>query len=337
MADTPKEIDLNPQMALERIDSWVDGAVRAAPNMVIALVVLLLFYLGSKLVRRLVMRMATSRGRQNLGEMVAGSIQAAVVALGALFAATIVFPTLNPGDVIAGLGISSIAIGFAFKDILQNWLAGLLVLLRQPFEIGDQIKVGEFEGTVQHIETRATIIKTYDGPKVVIPNSDIYTNAVVVKTSHDKRRSQYDIGIGYGDDIGEACETIRKALEGVSGVESDPGPQVLPWDLAASWVTIRTRWWADPARSDLVQTRADVIQAVKEALDEAHIDMPYETHVQLVHDQTESTDGDRNAQREGWPAPESGGPEPRWRVNRTDAGDDRASGSAADRNGDAPG
>ena len=128
-------------------------------------------------------------------------------------------PTLSPGDLIAGLGVSSVAIGFAFKDILQNWLAGLLILLRQPFEINDQIEVNGREGTVERIETRATIIKTYDGQRLVIPNSDIYTDAVLVKTAYDKRRSQYDVGIGYGDNIGEACDVIRKALSEVEGVQ----------------------------------------------------------------------------------------------------------------------
>jgi small-conductance mechanosensitive channel len=237
-----------------------------------------------------------------------------VILVGFLLAATIVLPTLKPGDLVAGLGVSSVAIGFAFKDILQNWLSGLLILLRQPFEIGDQIQVGTHEGTVQRIETRATIIKTYDGQRIVIPNSDIYTQAVLVKTAHEKRRSEYDVGIGYGDGIDQACEVIREAVASVPAVESDPPPEALAWDLAASWVTIRARWWTHSRRQDVVQVHASVIKAIKLALDEAKIDMPFETRVQLFHDQTESTDGDRGSQREGWPAPDKGSTTPRWQV-----------------------
>ena len=94
-----------------------------------------------------------------------------------MLAVTIVAPSLTPGDLIAGLGVSFVAIGFAFKDILQNMLAGIPILLRQPFEVGDQIVSGGHEGTVERIETRATLIKTYDGRGVVIPNADIYTEA----------------------------------------------------------------------------------------------------------------------------------------------------------------
>ena len=243
-----------------------------------------------------------------------------MILLGFLLAATIVIPTLKPGDLIAGLGVSSVAIGFAFKDILQNWLAGLLILIRQPFEIDDQIEVNGREGTVERIETRATIIKTFDGQRIVVPNSEIYTNSVLVKTAHEKRRSQYDVGIGYGDGIEEACAVIRKALASVADVQQEPPPQALPWDLAASWVTIRARWWTHSRRSDVVQVRAAVIVAMKNALDAAGIDIPYPTQVQLWHDQTEANEGTRGKQREGWPAPQDGShTEPRWKAQARQA------------------
>lgn len=318
-ADKTGEVDLNPSLAIEKIDSWVDGAVALLPNLIIAVIVFVLFIIAAAAARSIVLKTFKSRGRANLGEVLGGFIKWAVLVIGGLIAATIVVPTLNPADLIAGLGVSSVAIGFAFKDILQNWLAGLLILLRQPFEIGDQIEASGFTGTVTQIETRATIIKTYDGQRAVIPNSDIYTNAVLVKTGEDKRRSQYDIGIGYADDMDEAIEAIKGAIESVDGVESDPAPEAFVWDLAASWVTIRARWWTDSQRGDIVANRAQILRAVKHALDDAGIDMPYDTQVQLFHDQTEETDGDREAQREGWPTPrKDSAPKPRYKIMQGD-------------------
>lgn len=207
---------------------------------------------------------------------------------------------MRPGDLIAGLGVSSVAIGFAFKDILQNWLAGVLILLRQPFSVDDQIRVSDYEGTVERIESRSTILKTYDGQRVVIPNSDIYTNSIFVKTAYENCRSQYDVGIGYDDDIDKACDVIVTTLKDIDGIKSDPAPEALPWELAASWVSIRARWWTDSRRADIVHIHAKVIKAVKQALDNAGIDMPYQTYVQLLHDQSDTVDRDRNAQREDW-------------------------------------
>lgn len=318
--DSAAPIDLDPSIALDKLDSWLDGFVRLLPNIVVALIVLALFYGLSLLAKRLIGASASRGGRHDLGEVLGKSAKWLVIAGGALMAATIVVPSLKPGDLIAGLGISSVAIGFAFKDILQNWLAGVLLLVRQPFQVGDQIEVSGHEGTVEHIQSRSTIIKTYDARQVVIPNSVIYTSEIVVKTAYEKRRSQYDIGIGYGDDIHEASKVILEAVQSIDGVETDPAPQALPWDLAASWVTIRARWWTDTRRADIVQVRSKVLTAVKEALDDAKIDMPYQTQVLLHHDQTEEVDGDRSKQREGWPAPKEGTPAPRWKAQRNENG-----------------
>lgn len=312
--DKPNQIDFNPKLAIEQLDSWLDGFVRLLPNIVAAIIVALLFYGIAKLMYYLMVRALKSQDRENLGRVAGGFVKWVIFIIGFLIAATIVVPTLKVGDVVAGLGVSSVAIGFAFKDILQNWLAGLLILLRQPFEIGDQIVVGDYEGTVERIETRATIIKQYDNQRILVPNSDIYTNSIKIKTANPYIRSQYDVGIGYGDSIDEAAAAIRKVVQQVEGVEQDKPIEVLPWDLAASWVTMRVRWWTNSQRPAVVKTYTKVIQSIKEALDDAHIDMPYDTKVHLFHDQTEETDGDRGVQREGWPAVKEGeNPQPKWK------------------------
>ncbi len=318
--DVPQKIDLDPGAAWERVDSWLDGAIKLLPNIIVAIVIFVIFWFVARLVKSLIYKQSARRERDNLGEVLGGFVKWMILVLGFLLAATVVIPSLKPGDLIAGLGVSSVAIGFAFKDILQNWLAGLLILLRQPFHVGDQISVEGHEGTVERIETRATIIKTYDGQRIVIPNSDIYTNSVVVRTAHEKRRSEYDIGIGYGDDVENACEVIVNALGSVDGVEVDPTPEALPWDLAASWVTVRARWWTNSRRTNVAHVHSRVIMAMKKALDAAEIDMPFETQVHLFHDQTEVDDGIRGAQREGWPTSGGKKTKPRWKERAEVAG-----------------
>ncbi len=296
-------VDLNPDVVLQRLDSWANGFMRMLPNIAVALVLLVLAWFAARLVGSIIRRAATRRGRDNLGAVVGSFTRWAVFLLGTLLALTIILPTLHPGDLIAGLGITSIAFGFAFKDILQNWLAGILILIRQPFAVGDQIAVGDFEGTVERIESRATLITTYDNQRVVIPNSDIYTSSVVVRTAFPARRSQYDVGIGYGDDIGMVCAMLVEAVREIEGIHDDPAVEALPWGLEASWVTIRVRWWTASRRSDVVHVTAKVIASIKRTLDAAGVDMPFDTTVMLFHDQTEELDGTRGRQREGWPAP----------------------------------
>ena len=127
---------------------------------------------------------------------------------------------------------------FSDRRTAVERLTGELIRVRR----GDQIRSGEFEGTVEHIEARATLIRTYDGQRVVIPNADIYTRAITVRTAVDRRRSQSDIGIGYSDDVERACERLLDARKSVDGVEQDPGPEAIPWALDASTVNIRVYW-----------------------------------------------------------------------------------------------
>ena len=302
MEDETGEIDVAPATILEQIDGWVDGFVRLLPNIAVAIVVLVLAWLLGRLVARMARRSAARRGRENLGEVGGSLLKWGIIVVGFMLAVTIVAPSIRPGDLIAGLGIGSVAIGFAFKDILQNLLAGILILLRQPFEVGDEIVSGGHEGVVERIETRATLIRTYDGRRVVVPNSDIYTDAVVVKTAFDKVRSQYDIQIGCGDDISEARRIMEEAAKGCEGVLADPAPETIPMSLDADGNTVRLRWWTKPERASVIHTHGRVVQAAYEALFEAGIDMPYPTRMVLFHDQTEEWDGDRTRQREGWPA-----------------------------------
>lgn len=288
--DTPQQVDLDFGAAIERIDSWVDGGIRLLPNILVALVILIVFYGLSLLIRHLILRQSHRRGRDNLGEVLGGFIKWMIILLGFLLAATIVLPSLKPADLITGLGVSSVAIGFAFKDILQNWLAGLLILLRQPFDIHDQIEVNGHEGTVQRIETRATIIKTYDGQRIVIPNSQIYTNAVRVITAHTYRRSEYDIGIGYDDDLDLACQLLITAIAKVTQVEAAPEVEVLPWELAPSWVTLRVRWWTHSHKADVNRVHGEVIRIIKITLDNAGIEMPSDSLACVVRRQAEGSE-----------------------------------------------
>ncbi|PHP28542.1 mechanosensitive ion channel family protein [Limimaricola cinnabarinus] len=300
--DSLAGVDADTGNIFEKLDAWADGFFRLLPNIAVAIVVLVLFWFLARGVAWLVRRSGRRRGRDNLGDVGASLLRWLVLIIGFMLAVTIVAPSITPGDLFAGLGIGSVAIGFAFKDILQNMLAGILILIRQPFEVGDQIVSGGHEGTVERIETRATLIKTYDGRRVVIPNSDIYTDAVVVNTAFDKRRSQYDVLIGCSDDIDAACAVMVETAGGCEGVLADPAPEAIPWGMDADGNTIRLRWWTAPARADVVHVWGRVIRDVYNALDAKGVDLPYPTRMVLFHDQTEATDGDRTAQREGWPA-----------------------------------
>lgn len=304
----------NVNVALERVQTIGRDVVAALPNVLIALVVLLVFWLIARVVQGLVQRVWGGR-EDNLGRLFGRLASGAILVLGVLVGLTIVFPSVTPASLFSLLGVGGVAIGFAFRDILQNLLAGILILVTRPFRIGDQIVTGDSEGTVEDIQVRATIIRTYDNLRVVIPNTQLFTGKVTVKTAYELRRLQYDVGIGYGDDIDTAKRVIHATLSGLKLIRQDPAPEVLVMDLAESSVNLRVRWWIDPPRrKDALDSRDEVLQRVKEALLAHGIDLPFPTRQVLFHDQTEETDGDRRRQREGWPAGQGEVPQSRWRL-----------------------
>ncbi|TYZ06173.1 mechanosensitive ion channel family protein [Hymenobacter lutimineralis] len=300
-------------LAWQKLNQIGRDLMLALPNIVFGLVVFVIFMALASGVRSLVQRVTSSRSSsQSLARLLSRLAYVGMLILGVLVTVTIVLPGFTPASLISALGVGGIAIGFAFKDIFQNFLAGVLLLLTEPFKIGDQIKYKDFEGTVEDIQTRATAIKTYDGRRVIIPNAELFTNAVMVNTAYDKRRLQYDVGIGYGDDIATARRLIIEAMQGVEGVLTEPAPEAIVVDLAGSSVNLRARWWVNPPRqADVLDAQDRVLEAIKNKLTENGIDLPFPTQQILLHDQTETTDGDRRQQREGWPAGPGNVPEAR--------------------------
>ncbi len=305
-------------MNLDFVQAWrttqrlINGFIAAVPRFLLAAIIIVLFYYLAKGVRALVRRHVKHREGRGTLEIALGRLaHAGVIAFGILVAIAAAFPGFTPGNLVSALGVSGIAIGFAFKDIFQNFLAGILILITKPFSIGDQILYKDFEGTVEDIQTRATYIKTYDGRRVVLPNSDLFTNPVTVNTAFAQRRVQYDIGIGYGDDIERAKQIILEVLRKAQGVDPDPKADVIVVNLAESSVNLRARWWSSSQIVDVLIGQDKVLSEVKQQLQANGIDLPYPTRQILLHDQSEQTDGDRRTQREGWPAGDKEVPGPR--------------------------
>jgi len=236
-----------------------------------------------------------------------------------MVAAAVAFPSVSAADLFNLLGIGGVAIGFAFRDVLQNLLAGILILLTRPFRIGDQVRQGDQEGTVEDIWVRATVLRTYDNRRILIPNASLFTDKIEVITAYEMRRLQFRLTIGSGDDIGQAREVIVRALLATPGVLEDPAPDALAMGLGDSGVEMVARFWINPPlRREALDALDGAIEAVKRGLTEAGLDLPFPTTQVLFHDQTEETDGDRTRQREGWPAAGREVPRPRWHALRAE-------------------
>lgn len=303
-----------------RLRDLAEFALILLPGLLLGLLVFVLFIALGRAVRAGMTHAAERRGHGPGVGIVLGRVgYGFCLLLGILIGTSIAFPAVGAADLLSLLGIGGVAIGFAFRDILQNSLAGVLILLTRPFRIGDQVVAGGYEGTVEDIQVRATTIRTYDNRRAVIPNSDLFTDKVLVNTAYERRRLKIRIGIGYGDEIARAKQVMERAAQSAAGVLANPPPRALVAELGDSSVLIDLYVWIDPPnRAEVLEVIDQVLERVKPALVQAGVDLPFPTTQVLFHDQTEATDGERARQREGWPSQEQDDPAPLRLQDRED-------------------
>ena len=247
------------------------------PQIAVALVVLILTWAIAALGRSLVSRtLARTKLRPSLKELFTLLTSILIWVLGIMIAAVIVFPGLTPASILAGLGIGSVAIGFAFKDVFENFLAGIIILFRREMRMGDHIECEGIEGKVAHIAIRESHIRQTDGQLVIVPNAMLFKNPVYVRTDQKHRRQTVICGVAYDVDVDEARTVMTKAVEGCKTVEQGERPiQVFAQEFADSSINFEITWWAGSTPVEQRRSRDEVVTAVKQALDQAGLEIPF--------------------------------------------------------------
>lgn len=265
------------KILISQLTEIARSAIALLPQLALALAVLFLTALLSKLAKYLITRsLGRSKMRRSLKELFTLLTAIFVWVTGIMIAAVIVFPGLTPASILAGLGLGSVAIGFAFKDVFENFLAGIIILFRREMRIGDYIECEDIEGRVEHIAIRESHILQTDGQLVVVPNSILFKNPVVVRTHQEIRRITIICGVAYDVDVGEARKVITKAVEACDTVEQSTKPiQVFAQEFAASSINFEVTWWAGSKPVEVRTSKDQVIESVKTALDDAGIEIPF--------------------------------------------------------------
>lgn len=271
------------------------------PQIAVALVVLILTWAIAALGRSLVSRtLARTKLRPSLKDLFTLLTSILIWVLGIMIAAVIVFPGLTPASILAGLGIGSVAIGFAFKDVFENFLAGIIILFRREMRMGDHIECEGIEGKVAHIAIRESHIRQTDGQLVIVPNAMLFKNPVYVRTDQKHRRQTVICGVAYDVDVHEARTVMTKAVEGCKTVEQGERPiQVFAQEFADSSINFEITWWAGSTPVEQRRSRDEVVTAVKQALDQAGLEIPFPYRTLTFKEPlplTRSRDGDEDTE-----------------------------------------
>ena len=259
---------------MDSLKGLAESALSHLPQLVAAILVLVLFWLLGRVVKRIFNIASRRSGLDQRLRILSGRIIGIfAVTVGVFSAFTVVIPSLRFSDIIAGLGFTSFIVGFATRDILNNLLSGVLILWRQPFQIGDYIFVKDKQGKVEYIGVRATTMRMDDGERILVPNGDMYSSALIVRNAGDPRRMKVTLTVGYDADIERAKKSIGEVLDASSDVKREPSPQILVTDLTADGVRMTVYFWIDSETGQPLQAFDRIATGLKNALERAKIEL----------------------------------------------------------------
>lgn len=237
------------------------------------LVILLAWWVGGWIVRR---RLFDARAHPNpfLRELVATTVHWSVLLTGVLIALEIMNATALVGAVLGTAGIVGVALGFAFKGILENYLAGILMSLRQPFAPNDYVQINGHEGVVVSLNARSTVLMTLDGNHLRLPNAMVFASVIVNYTRNPRRRFEVAVGVGVDEDLVQAQRIGVAEMQRMVAVLDEPPARAWILSLGDSNVVVGFYGWVDQRAHDFLQVRSEAIRRIKAALDAAGLDMP---------------------------------------------------------------
>ena len=250
-----------------------ESARTVLPRALATFLILALFGLIAWLVRGLLTRLFAiviqDRTTENLIRQI---VYYAIWVLGFIIAVNAL--GFDPQALATGLGLSSLALGFALKDILSNFVSGLLILVMRPFELGDEIVVGDTEGSVEGIDLRATQIRTYDGRIVLVPNAELFTLRVTNNTATPTRRGSLVFPLGYDNDLPRVMEIMKQAIAETPGVLTKPPNTIIVREFTDADIILELRFWTESTRRDFLDAASHVAQSVVAALKREGIPLP---------------------------------------------------------------
>ncbi|MCH2487126.1 MAG: mechanosensitive ion channel family protein [Erythrobacter sp.] len=258
-----------------------EGFVRALPGIAIALIILLVTWIVARFAARIAdLLIGKTDVRPSLKNLIDTLVRLVIWIVGIMIAAIVVMPGLTPASLFAGLGIGAVAIGFAFQDIFENFMAGVLIMLREKMRIGDVIECEGIVGKVEHITLRETHVRKLSGEVTLVPNAMLFKNPVEILTDEVKRRHEVVVGVSYDTNLDHAADVIRRAVEGVEDVDADKTLDIFAQEFNSSSVDFLVRWWAGSTPRSGWESKDKVVRAIKAALDDAGIEIPfpYVTH-----------------------------------------------------------
>jgi len=277
-----------PDVVSASIETLIADLILFIPNLIVAILIFVLTLYLAGLVARAVVAAMRRRGLDpELTLLLSRLARWTLMVLGTVWALAEV--NFDITGFAAGLGILGFTVGFALKDIAENFVAGILLLWQQPFDIGDAVIVGGYGGTVTGIQIRATTIRTWDGLLVIIPNADVYSNAITNYSKVYQRRLEIVVGVGYETDLPQAHDLMIEVVSGLPGViTDDPAPVVVFNEFGESSINATLYFWIKTEETGFFDAQDGAIKGIKTAFERASINIPYPIRTLYMQQQSQT-------------------------------------------------
>ena len=261
--------------ALNEVEAKLVRLTARLPLLIVALLIVMLsVWLGGVLGRRLPIVARISNSNPYMDGLLRGIVRGLVVLSGVLLALDLLGATALVGAVLGSAGVVGLVLGFAFKDIAENYIAGILLSIRRPFNPGDNVRIDSYEGRVVALTSRATQLMTADGNHLLLPNGVVFKSVMLNYTRNPKRRFDFTTNVATGRSWHSAMDIGIETLGNIDGVLDDPPPSALIQDLANDAATLRFMGWINQHSNDLAKTRSEAMRLVRRALRDAELTPP---------------------------------------------------------------
>lgn len=263
--------------AWDRVTDWLYGLIESLPNILAAVVVLLVFWGIARVVRKVVRRIVDRVADQpEINRLIAAAAYILVVAIGLVLALGTLNLDKTVTSLLAGAGILGLALGFAFQDLAENFIAGIVLNVRSQFNEGDIIESNDFMGTVERVQLRATTIRTFAGQRVLIPNAMVFKNPLVNYSQLRRRRVDIAAGVNYGEDLEKARRVALEAVKSLDSAIPDAPVDLFYEGFGDSSIDFQVRFWIEFRHQvDYLRARSEAIMAIKAAFDRDGITIPF--------------------------------------------------------------
>ncbi len=275
--DKIAKVEKPVRTVIEKLEGWLETFISMLPNMAVAALLLLLFLFLAKIGRNIFGKIfARTSSNQALQNLFATFVYSVIFGIGLFIILGVLGLDKAVTSLLAGIGVVGLALGFAFQDIAANFVSGIILAFRRPFYIDDIISVNDTMGKVTRTNLRVTVIETFQGQEVYVPNKHLLQEEIVNFSILKKRRVDLPVGISYGDDLEAVEKLVVKTIKEIEGV-IDPDNTIFDYhEFGSSSINFTIRFWIEyPGQPGFLRMRSKAIKAIKKAFDQAQITIPF--------------------------------------------------------------